>query len=286
MNKQDNKIGFIGQGWIGKNYADNFAERGFEVVRYSLEPAHIANEKKIKDCDIVFIAVPTPTTPAGFDSSIVEQAVALVGEGKSAVIKSTILPGTTKKLQAKYPRTLVFYSPEFLSEATAAQDVAKPFSNIVGLPVTDENYRQAAIKIHSVLPLAPFQLTCDSNEAELIKYSHNSSGYVQIIFFNLLYDLAKKIGADWAVVQRALEADPFVPNRYAKPIHKSGRGAGGHCFIKDFSALARLYQEVVGDREGTDIFKANEQKNIQLLLNSQKDLDLLRGVYGDIIAET
>jgi len=33
MEKQ--KIGFIGQGWIGKNYADNFEERGFTVIRYA-----------------------------------------------------------------------------------------------------------------------------------------------------------------------------------------------------------------------------------------------------------
>ncbi len=29
------KIGFIGQGWIGKNYADDFEHRGYRVVRYS-----------------------------------------------------------------------------------------------------------------------------------------------------------------------------------------------------------------------------------------------------------
>ena len=56
-------IGFIGQGWIGKNYADDFEERGFEVVRYGLEPEFAENKDRIKDCDIVFVAVPTPTRP-------------------------------------------------------------------------------------------------------------------------------------------------------------------------------------------------------------------------------
>ena len=42
-------IGFIGQGFIGKNYADDFVSRGYEVVRYSLDPAHQANKDKIKD---------------------------------------------------------------------------------------------------------------------------------------------------------------------------------------------------------------------------------------------
>jgi len=56
-------IGFIGQGWIGKNYADDFEKRGYETVRYSLEKPYVDNKEKIKDCDLVFIAVPTPTTP-------------------------------------------------------------------------------------------------------------------------------------------------------------------------------------------------------------------------------
>src|SRR5580692_663281 len=82
-------IGFIGQGWIGKAYADNFEERGYEVVRYALEKPYIKNKDKIAECDIVFIAVWTPTTPKGFDSSVVENVLPLVGEGKIAVLKST-----------------------------------------------------------------------------------------------------------------------------------------------------------------------------------------------------
>ncbi|MEY3784652.1 MAG: hypothetical protein RLZZ230_974, partial [Candidatus Parcubacteria bacterium] len=51
------KIGFIGQGFIGKSYADDFENRGFEVVRYALEELYINNKELIKDCDIVFVAV-------------------------------------------------------------------------------------------------------------------------------------------------------------------------------------------------------------------------------------
>ncbi len=59
-------IGFIGQGFIGKSYADDLERRGKKVVRYSLEEPYIKNKDRIRDCDIVFIAVPTPTTPEGF----------------------------------------------------------------------------------------------------------------------------------------------------------------------------------------------------------------------------
>src|ERR1700733_13548909 len=131
------RIGFIGQGWIGRAYADNFEERGYDVVRYSLEKPWVKNKDKIKECDIVFIAVWTPTTPEGFDPSIIESVLPLVGAGKVVVIKSTVLPGTTNALQKKFPDLVIFYSPEFLSVATAAQDAQHPFSNIIGSPVDD-----------------------------------------------------------------------------------------------------------------------------------------------------
>ncbi len=127
------KIGCIGQGWVGKNIADNFERRNYSVVRYALEPEYALNRRYIKDCDVVFIAVPTPTTPKGFDYSIVEEMVSLVGNGKIAVIKSTILPGTTKKIQNTYPDKVVLFSPEFLCESTAQYDVSNPMFNILGM---------------------------------------------------------------------------------------------------------------------------------------------------------
>jgi nucleotide sugar dehydrogenase len=275
-------IGFVGQGYIGKNYADDFERRGYTVMRYSLEEPYVANKEKIKECDIVFIAVPTPTTPKGFDDSIVRKMIGLAGKGKIVVVKSTTIPGTIKSFQTQYPDHILFYSPEFLSEATAAYDSAHPFSNIIGLPMNDEIHQDAAKKVHAILPRAPFSLTCDSTEAELIKSAHNGSGFVEVVFFNLIYELAQKLNVDWTVIEKALQADPFIANRYAKPVHKSGRGAGGHCFIKDFAALSALYEQKVGDARGVAALMALEKKNISLLEESGKDLDLLRGVYGPL----
>ncbi|OGG72675.1 hypothetical protein A3A38_00360 [Candidatus Kaiserbacteria bacterium RIFCSPLOWO2_01_FULL_53_17] len=274
-------IGFIGQGWIGKNYANDFEYRGYRTVRYALEKEYRNNKDKIKECDIVIIAVPTPSTPKGFDASIVEGALKRIGKGKIAVIKSTIIPGTTKRFQKKYPGIVIVYSPEFLSESTAAYDAAHPFSNIIGLPKNDIAHRKAAKAVLAVLPKAPFSLVSTSTEAEIVKYSHNMSGYTQIITFNILYDLARKLSADWGMIHQALLADPYVPNRYSQPMHKSGRGAGGGCFIKDFAALRMLYEKVLPkDKESLDALRAFEKKNIQLLKSTKKDLQLLAGVYG------
>jgi len=285
--RQKPLIGFIGQGYIGKNYADDYENRGYEVVRYSLEPAYVGNKEKIAECDIVFIAVWTPTTPKGFDISIVESVLPLIKKGGIAVLKSTIVPGTTVRLQKKFKNVTLMYSPEFLSVGTAAEDASHPFSNILGLPVDDAAHRAAAQKVLATLPKSDFELICKSGEAEIIKYSHNLSGYTQIIMFNMLYEVANKLGSDWDVVHKALVADPYIPNRYSQPVHKSGRGAGGGCFIKDFAAFRNTYEKLIPkDKEAINALKAFEKKNIQLLNSTKKDLELLAGVYGTKVVKT
>jgi len=274
-------IGFIGQGWIGRAYADNFEERGYEVVRYSLEKPWVKNKDKIRDCDIVFIAVWTPTTPKGFDISVVESVLPLVGKGKTAVLKSTILPGTTQELQKKFPDITLLYGPEFLSVSSHVHDAAHPFTNLVGMPVEDSKHYLAAERVMKTLPKAKYSSICKSAEAEIFKYSHNASGYTQVILFNLMYDLAQKFGANWDVVNRAIQADPLISKRYSNPVHKSGRGAGGGCFIKDVAALrGHMEKYLPHDKFALDVLRSMEAKNIHLLTSTGKDLDLLEGVYG------
>jgi len=275
-------IGFIGQGWIGKAYADNFEERGYEVVRYSLEKPWIKNKHLIQECDIVFIAVWTPTTPKGFDLSVIKSVLPLVGNGKIAVIKSTILPGTTVELQKQFPNITVLFSPEFLSIASHVHDAAHPFANLVGMPQNDAKHFMAAERVMKILPKAPFSMICKSAEAEIFKYTHNASGYTQVILFNLMYDLAQAFDANWDVVNKAIQADPLISNRYSNPVHKSGRGAGGGCFIKDVAALRRsVKKHLPKDKLALKVLEAMEAKNIELLTGTKKDLDLLAGVYGE-----
>lgn len=273
-------LGFIGQGYVGKNSADDCERRGFAVVRYALEEAYRGNKEKIKECDIVFIAVPTPTTPKGSDDSIVRDALSNVKKGAIAVIRSTILPGTTRKLQEQFSELTILFVPEFLREATAAYDAAHPYSLIIGMPSKRARHRAAGNLLLKILPLAPFVHRCGSTEAELIKYAQNASGFVQILLFNLLYDLAQKLGADWDDVRIGLSGDPNVPARFANPVHKGGRGAGGRCLIKDFAALRFLYEKLVHDERGSKLLRAHEEKNRALLRESGKDTDVLRSVYG------
>lgn len=282
------KIGFIGQGWIGRNYANDFEARGYDVVRYALEAEYVENKEKIAGCDIVFVAVPTPTTEKGFDDSYVRDALTVVGKGKIAVVKSTLLPGTTNKLQELFSDIFLYHSPEFLVEKTAAHDAAHPNRNIVGIPVDTEIYRAKAQEVLSVLPDAPYERIMSARDAEFVKYAGNCFLFTKVIFMNLVYDLVEGTGGNWEDVRGALTHDPRVGESHTQPLHRSrdgsvvGRGAGGHCFIKDFEAFRRMYKEFVGDDTGSAILEQEAFKNIQLLRDSGKDTDLLVAVYGDI----
>ncbi len=275
------QLGFIGQGWVGKNYADHFEDRGFTVVRYSLDEPYVQNKHLIRQCDVVFIAVPTPTTPLGFDDQHVREAIGLVGEGQVAVIKSTIPPGTTLKLAEEFPGKYVLHAPEFLREAFARNDVDNPERVFVGIPYETHNYREKAKIVEDLHPKAPHSEITSSAEAEFIKYVHNTLGYSLIVFTNLLYDLSAQYGVEWSKVKDAILKNPWYPSKYIEPVHKGGRGAGGACFIKDFAALRHMYErDMPSDAVGIALLRAFEAKNNEMLRTSGKDVQTLKDVYS------
>ncbi len=287
------KIGFIGQGWIGKNLADHFEDRGFDIVRYAKEPEFEGNKDAIALCDIVFIAVPTPSTPEGFDDRIIRSVLSIVGPGKTAVIKSTILPGTTDALAALYPDRFVMHSPEFLREVSVRRDIDKPDRNIVGIPspfVDHETWQVKAQEVMDIFPEAPYNAICKASEAELTKYGSNNFLFVKVIFMNLMYDIAMQHGATWDTVAKNMTADPRIGTSHMQPLHQikhmgevAGRGAGGHCFLKDFAAFRQMFEQNLGhDKAAITLLRALETKNNQLLRSSGKDLDILDAVYGKV----
>ena len=280
-------IGFIGQGFIGKNYANHLEEKGKEIVRYSLDPEHAENKDRVALADIVFIAVPTPTTPEGFDYTLLRSVIPLTRNEATVVIKSTIQPGTTELLQEEFGTRYVVHSPEFLTEHNAAHDVRNPIRNIVGIPKDTPEFRERAQAVLDLFAKAPYERIVSAREAELIKYAANCILYTKVVFMNLLYDLAKSHTASWDEIREALRADPRIGPSHLDPVHKSGptaetigRGAGGHCFIKDFETLRRMYAEL-DDPKGYAVLDALVEKNNDLLRSTGKDLDLLKGVYGE-----
>ncbi len=282
-------VGFIGQWFIGKNLADDFERRWYRIFRYSKRLDTPENRQKLSECDIVFIWVPTPTTPEGFNCDTLREVLWLVWAGKTAVIKSTMMPGTCESLQSLYPDRFIFHSPEFLAEKTAAYDVANPTRNIIGYPLDTPEYRARAQQVIDILPDAPLNIICTSREAEFIKYGSNCFLYLKVVYANILSDLAGQSWASWDVISQGIGSDPRIWASHLQIVHTSwvegdipGRWAGGHCFIKDFAGLVEYIKKTGTDPLGEAFLSATEQKNISLLTDSHKDSDLLEGVYGNL----
>lgn len=288
MNQTESLIGFIGQGFIGKNMADDFESRGYRVVRYD-NHKYASNKEGIRDCDYVFIAVPTPSTPAGFDDSILAEVLSLVGEGKTAIIKSTIKVGTTEKFQKLYANKYILHSPEFLTEKNAALDSKFPPRNIVGYSA---KAKEKAKLVLELLPKAKYELIVKSGEAELIKYMGNNFLYLKVIFANLVYNLCQRKGLDYNIVAEAVGHDARIGSSHLQIKHQSGlkgqagRGAGGNCFIKDMAAFIEMFEEEgienKEDKLVLDVLHSISKLNQRLLIDSQKDVELLQSVYGDL----
>ncbi len=293
------KIGFIGQGFIGKNYADDFEARGYNVIRYSLEEPYSNNKDAIASCDITFVAVPAPTVPGEstrsdghpsvtFDDSILRSVIALTKPDSIVVIKSTIPPGTTESLESQYSDRIILHSPEFLVETTAAKDAAHPGRNIIGIPEDTDAYKNAAQRVLAILPRAPFELVCDARTAEHIKYANNAFLFLKIVFANMFYDFAQKNGADWETIRSAIAVDPRIgPSHLGLHLENDPpelmrrRGAGRSCFIKDLAEFSELYTKALPDEVSTiEALRGFEYKNAELLRAADRYVSLLEGVYG------
>lgn len=283
MFNKETKICFIGSGWIGQNLYNNFKERGFNnLLQYSLDPKFISNKELVKDYEIVFICVPTPTTPFGFQYQAVVEALSLCAPKTVVAIKSTLLPDINAKLQDTFKDLIIFQCPEFLSRPTAKLDTDSPERNLIG--VSDMNNKELiaiAEDLLSILPVAKYNKIMNYNEAVLTKYASNCFFYAKNMFFNTLYDVAMFAKCDWDILHEAILADSRITSVHTNPIDENGqRGAGGGCLIKDEPAF-REYVQKLGDTDKTYILQANEQFNLKLLRSTGKDLDIVKEVYGE-----
>lgn len=221
---------------------------------------NLGSLEEVNQADIIFICVPTPfVEEKGFDLSFVEKACQNIKGEKVVVIKSTVLPGTTEKLQKEYPQHKFLFNPEFLTEATADKDMSYPDRQIVGY--TKESYNLAG-NILQILPLAPFEKIMPATEAEMVKYFGNTWFTTKVVFANQIYDLCQRLKIDYDKVMEAAGADKRIGRSHLEIFHKNYRGYGGKCLSKDIKALIQFANE-----QGLDfkLHKTVEEINNQLI---------------------
>lgn len=227
------------------------------------------NREKINEADIIFVCVPTPFLKdgTGFELSYVHDAISLLKEGKIVVIKSTVIPGTTAKLQVQYPQHQFLFNPEFLREASAAVDFRNPDRQILGTTAQSES---CANDLMAMLPPAPFTKIIPATEAELLKYFGNVFLATRVIFANQMFDVCNKLGLDYERVKEAAGADPRI-GPYHFDVQQDGyRGYGKKCLPKDTRALIQLADSVGAD---VRLLKILEAINYDLTDGEDKEAD-------------
>lgn len=226
------KIGIAGAGMVGGSLAKCFDN----PIIYDPYKG-LGSKEELNSVEIIFVAVPTPTIENSQDLSSVTEVLEIVQDNKIVVIKSTILPGTTEKLQEEFPKLNLLFNPEFLTETTAETDTKNPTRQIVGYTDKSKEYAETVLK---VLPKASFQQIVPATVAEFIKYYSNTFYSTKVAFNNQMYDLAKKVeleDEEWSKVIEAVNADKMIGKNHLNIWHKGFRGYGGKCLPKDTKAL-------------------------------------------------
>lgn len=253
MEGKAKKIGVMGVGMVGGALA-KFLDKPLLYDKYK----NIGSLEEFNRADIIFICVPTPyDEKKGFDSSAVEEAFSAIKGNKTVVIKSTVLPGTTERMQKLYPIHKVLFNPEFLQEKTAEEDMKNPYEQIVGYT---EISKDCVKEILSILPKAPNEFIVSSGEAEMVKYFSNTFLSTKVIFANQMYDLCEKLGLNYDSIKEMAKVSPRFGFSHFDIWTDGFRGYAGHCLPKDTKALIHF-----GKEKGVDLSllefvdKANEE---------------------------
>jgi len=225
-----NDIGVIGKGFVGNAVIKWFGGR---VKWYSKEGGDFGEVDKKR---IIFLCLPTPYDPqCGFELGALEENIQKLSPGKIIVIKSTVLPGTTKSFAKRYPQHQFLFNPEFLRAKTAEKDFYNPDRQIVGIP--DNDCKIIASKILDLLPKAEIMTVCDSNVAEMTKLVGNCFLALKIIFAEQMNDYCKQTGTDYKQMIRLVKFDPRIGVTHLDIGTDGYRGYGGYCFPKDMGAV-------------------------------------------------
>lgn len=231
-------IGIVGYGIVGTAVAYGFWQDN--ILYYDKYKKGKPLKKVVEDSELIFICLPTPmySDESGIDLSIIEESIAKItpmtdNTDKIIVIKSTVVPGTTERLEKQYPRSNFCFNPEFLTEAHWDHDFINPDRTIIGAS-NDLISRRVAFVYRIRFPDAPIFQT-DPTSAEIVKYMANSYLAMKVIFANQMQVLCQAFGIEYPEVKKMVVADNRIEDTHLD-VHKY-RGFGGKCFPKDIIAL-------------------------------------------------
>lgn len=267
-----NQIGVVGWGFVGqatgKGLAKSKKNRIFVYDKQRTSPLTL--REVVAKSEFVFICVPTPmhNDYSGMSMAIVDQVVAEIAPRiksteKIIIIKSTVLPGTTAKYIKKYPQVNLAMNPEFLTQKNANQDFSNPARTVIG--ASSKKIGERIKKLYqTIYPQTQPYFIMDPTSAEMVKYMSNNMLAAKVLLADEFYFLAKKAGANYDVVRRAVEADPRIGTHLRVPGPDGDIGFGGACFPKDMIGILAFAKKIKIDMSA---LSAIWQKNLKIRKN-------------------
>jgi len=249
-----------------------------EIVKKNFDNGNLEftteTDKAVKDSEVVFIAVGTPSLPDGsvnldYVKKAAEDIARAMNGFKVIVDKSTVPVGTggvVGRTIAKYYQGEfeVVSNPEFLKEGDAVGDFMKPDRIVIGF----ENKKAEEIMLSLYEKLDGERVLTSVKNAELIKYASNAYLATSISFINSVSSICEKVGADVTEVSRGMRMDKRIgPFAFLA----AGVGYGGSCFPKDVKGMVQTANEYgVGFEILDSVESTNEAQKKSLLPKIQK----------------
>jgi len=276
------KIAMIGVGYVGLVSGTGLADFGNEVICVDIDEQKIERLKQgimpiyepgladlvkknvekgrlsfttnlaeaIRESEVIFLAVPTPSAPNGevdlsYIFNVVDSIAQNLNDYKIIVTKSTVEVGTNDRIRdhllAKgVPKEKfdIVSNPEFLREGSAVGDFMRPDRVVIGSD--SERAMEVMREIYRALYLIETPVVATNiRTAEMIKYASNAFLATKISFINEIANLCELVGADVQVVAKAMGLD----GRIGKKFLHAGPGFGGSCFPKDTLALTKIAEK-------------------------------------------
>tara|TARA_R100000808_G_C2155443_1_gene167940 strand:+ start:5005 stop:5847 length:843 start_codon:yes stop_codon:yes gene_type:complete len=270
-------IGIIGQGFVGTAIREGMKNH-FTIETYDKFKGELSTCSSLREVcekvEIVFTCLPTPMKKSGeCDLSILEDTVRQIDSFKLnniVVIKSTVIPGTTERLNAECENIDIVFNPEFLTEANSIEDFKNQNRIIIGGP------RPATTTVKNMFRTV-FQQTpivkTGSKTAESVKYFINCFLATKVSFANEFKQICELSGVDYdKVVEYALYDTRIGPTHLSTPGPDGRRGFGGSCFPKDLNALV-YFAKMNGLTPA--VLEGVWEKNLEV--RPEKDWELLKG---------
>ncbi|MCX6797486.1 MAG: hypothetical protein NTX98_03370, partial [Candidatus Doudnabacteria bacterium] len=175
------------------------------------------------------------------------------------IIRSTIKPGTTDRLQELYPEKHIVFQPEYAGETIAHPMLDESSATFLIFGGVQKDCSKAVEVYQTVYNSSVKILFLKPIEAEIVKYMENTAIAGMVTLVNEYYNICQVFGADYNMVREAFLADPRM-SRYFTFVYPNKRGFEGRCLLKDLNAAVKFFEEAGYKPEFIrDIIKNNDR---------------------------